>query len=191
MILIITVLCCAQNGTAQPLSKKHLYLATQVGVLIGERTTGNQLFVSGNMQHKYWSFGIGAGMDRYEVTTIPVAAMISRSLPGTATPFFTYGMLGYNIAAPAAREHINPGTYWTNPQSSFTNGWYGEWGIGYALLNKKKQGIECSIGYSIKTTAENYSERLVLDPGYLGNMTIDHHLVYRFSRLLLKFGFRI
>jgi hypothetical protein len=186
--LLIAVGIMLMHGSVSAQHKKNWYLLPQLGVLSGTDVTGGQLMLSGGMIYKGWDLGLGVAADYYSIHSVPLVADIRRHI--SKLPLFAYTNMGYNIAAPLPDQYLYESEGWNHSKSSFGNGWYGEWGLGYDLEIKKSNRMLFSLGYSIKTLSEQYSEIIPRDfPPYYNEIS-QHHYDYQFNRFVFKLGFR-
>lgn len=190
-ILLIALTSVIQLEAQQ--TKSRFYLLTQLGYLNGDNSANWQGTISGGIRKNGWSLGLGAGIDYYKVRTVPVFLDIRKDIINSKRPLFIYLNMGANLAAPRSVEYTNRmNGWWITPQSSFTNGVFGETGLGYTLYSKKKTAIFVSAGYSIKTVTESYTETIYRDfPPYGQGTITDRVLDYRFNRFVWKIGCRL
>lgn len=153
LLLVITTMASAQQ------KKKDYYLIPQVALLNGDNATSGQVQVTGGMQVKQWAFGLGLAMDYYKIRTLPVFAD-ARLYFGEQKQFFSYANLGYNIVTALESQERKLSTWLggTYTNSSFGNGLYTDIGIGCLIDGNKKKGLLMSLGYSIKTLSETYTD---------------------------------
>jgi hypothetical protein len=177
------------GGLAQANKKTSFYLHPQAALLNGDHSVSGQVQVSGGVEKKAWSIGIGAAIDYYKIRTVPLYADL-RAAFGKDRAIFSYLNVGSNIAWALESQYSN---YWVmgrNSKSSFSNGVYTDIGIGYSFRKGKKNSLTMSIGYSMKTTGESHWEAVYRDfPPY----TVENHerkTEYTFNRIALRLGIR-
>ncbi|MCW3087094.1 MAG: hypothetical protein JWQ78_480, partial [Sediminibacterium sp.] len=66
---------------------------------------------------------------------------------------------------------------------------YTDLGIGYALKGKKSKGVIMSLGYSMKTITEKYSEFIYSPMPPYGGSNTERRSVYELNRVSLKLGY--
>lgn len=175
--IILLLLSCFSQAHSQVMREKGLYILPQAGLLKGEGKYSGQGTVVGGMEYKGWGFGIGAGIDWYRVRTIPVVVDIRRSVTVGRQPFFVYANAGWNIIVPRDKEYFSNGS----------GGAYGEAGLGYAVLNKKKKGLLLSVGFTSKTVTQKFKETI-----YTWNTPYEteKRYDYTFNRFVFKLGYK-
>jgi hypothetical protein len=174
---ILLFLHCAVPAQSQAIRQKGMYILPQAGVLKGEEKYSAQGIIVGGMEYKGWGFGIGAGIDWYRIRTVPIVADIRRSITVAKQPFFVYANAGWNIAIPRDNEYLLKGK----------GGAYGEAGLGYAILNKKKKGILLSIGFTSKTVTDKFMETTYI---WTTPVPTERRIDYTFNRFILKLGYK-
>jgi hypothetical protein len=137
-----------------------------------------------------WGFGAGAGIDYYKIRSVPVFVSGRKEFSKTDHHLFGYAQFGYNIALALDNQHFHPGNIWSFGNSRYSNGIYSDLGIGYALLNKNRSGLEFAIGYSAKALTETYIENIYRDFPPYGTEQSEHSFRYGLNRLAVKVGFR-
>jgi hypothetical protein len=186
---ILLFLFCADSIQSQAVREKGVYIVPQAGALIGDQHISGQGTIIGGIEHKGWGLGIGAGIDWYKIRTVPVLIDIRRSIPVGKRPFFAYINAGWNLAAPRDKEYFRD----ENPHikdDRFTNGVYGEAGLGYAFLNKAKKGILLSIGFTRKTVTERFTETDYIPTTPFTAYETERRLDYSFNRFIFKLGYK-
>ena len=189
---IFIAITCTLPVVAQQ-TKSRFYLLPQVGFLNGDNSVNWQGSLAAGIRKKGWSIGLGAGIDYYKVRSVPVFVDLRKDITNTRKPFFTYLNFGANLASPREFEYTSRiDLWWTHPKSTFSNGLYGELGLGYTVYNKKKVGVLVSVGYSIKSITERYTETIYGDfPPYGQTFITDRILDYHFNRFVCKIGCRL
>lgn len=189
-ILILIAVTCAMQATAQRQEKLKFDVVPSAGFINGSGAVSGLFDITTLIRKNDWAFGVGTGIDYYRIRTVPVY-LATRHYFGKAPAFF-YGSAGYTIAAPLETQYLHSGTFWMNTgRSSFSNGVNAEAGIGYSFAPMKKHGLELSIGYSVKTLRESYTEYIYRDfPPYTTELT-EHSFHYTFSRAVVRIGIRL
>jgi len=184
--LFLTTVC----GLAQANKKTSFYLHPQVALLNGDHSVSGQILVSGGIEKKAFSIGIGVAVDYYKIRSVPLFADL-RTAFGKDRAFFSYLSIGSNIAW-ALESQYN--TYWAmggSNKSSFSNGIYTDIGIGYSFRKAKKNSVTMSVGYSMKTISESHFETMYRDfPPYTIE-SFERKMDYTFNRIALRLGIRL
>lgn len=189
---ILFIITCITTVTAQQ-TKSRFYLLPQVGFLNGDNSINWQGSIAAGIRKNSWSIGLGAGIDYYKVRTVPVFVDLRKEIGNKHRPFFTYLNIGADLAAPREYEYTSRiDWWWTTPKSNFTNGVYAEAGLGFTVYHRKKTAVLLSVGYSVKTITERYSETIYADfPPYGQAFTTERIFDYRFNRFVGKIGCRL
>lgn len=192
-ILIVLMLFCTADAFAQKAGgKSAFYMIPQAGLLNGDHFVSAQVMLVGGLEKNGWGLGLGSAIDYYKVRSIPVFLDIRREITKKQWPVFAYLNMGINMAAPLDFQYSRPVSGWGTGKSRFSNGLFTEFGLGYALWNKKRQGVVLGMGYSIKTITEAYNETIFQDfPPFTGSTTNERKFLYRLNRVVLKLGFRL
>lgn len=189
IIGILLLFFCAFQVQSQVIRQKGYYIIPQAGFLYGDQRIDGQAMVAGGIEYKGWGLGIAAGMDWYKIRTVPVLLDIRTNIPVARQPLFAYGNLGWDIAAPLDKQYYLAGSF-DMRGNRFTNGMYGEAGLGYALLNKSKKGFLLSIGFTTKTVTERFMENVyIMTPPYT-SYAVERRLNYTFNRFIFKLGYK-
>lgn len=193
---MLTLLLLVITGTALAQANKDkagYYLIPQAVLLNGDQSVSGQVQLVAGMEKKQWNIGLGTGIDYYKVRTIPLFIDL-RACLGKARSLFAYADLGTNIAWPLESQYRKTWTITGNSLSSFNNGFYGDWGIGYSLKGQQRKGIVISLGYSVKTITEHYKELtywIVPFPQPGSAQDRERKLDYTLNRITLKLGVRL
>lgn len=186
MCLVSTSLI-AQTTKAK---KTSSYLMPQIALLNGSSGAGAQVQLAGGLIKKDWHFGLGTGIDYYELTSVPVYSDIRYHFD-KAKKAFAYANLGYNFhwkESTEGRVYIMP-----PPNSTVKGGLYTDLGIGYNIAIGKKNSLALSMGYSVKQLTEEVEEILLPGPFPLPiqvDPTIRRY-EYTFKRVAFKVAYRL
>jgi hypothetical protein len=184
-LLLVTIAVSAQTKR-----KNIFYLHPQAALLNGDHSVSGQVLLSGGIEKKAFSIGIGAAIDYYKIRTVPLFADL-RAAFGKDRAIFSYLNLGSNIAW-ALESQYNE--YWMmggRSKSSFSNGVYTDIGIGYSFRKSKKNAVTMSIGYSMKTISESHTEMVYRDFPPYGGENHERKTDYTFNRIALRLGIRL
>lgn len=190
MILLFFIL--TNKIVAQSIPGKYtFYLIPQIALLNGDHSASGQVQLTGGIEKKGWSIGIGTAIDYYKVRTVPLFVDVRTGF-GKNRLLFSYLNLGSNIAWPLESQYSYPVLYRDTRGSSFSNGVYTDLGIGYHWINgKKNRGMVMSLGYSTKTISESYYEAIYRGfPLYI----MEYHerkLGYTLNRIVIRCGIRL
>ncbi|MDP1763697.1 MAG: hypothetical protein Q8L07_07390 [Sediminibacterium sp.] len=190
MIALFFILINKIAAQSKP-GKYTFYLIPQIALLNGDHSASGQVQLTGGIEKKGWSIGIGTAIDYYKVRTVPLFVDVRTGF-GKNRLLFSYLNLGSNIAWPLESQYSYPVLYRDTRGSSFSNGVYTDLGIGYHLINgKKNRGMVMSLGYSTKTISESYYEAIYRGfPPYI----MEYHerkLGYTLNKIVIRCGIRL
>ncbi len=196
-ILLVSCLLFGVISIAFAQKKKSMYfIAPQVALLNGDQSVSSQLSLMGGWEKNKWGFGLGAAIDYYKVRTAPIFLSTHYYLNKTKQ-FSAYASLGINIAWPLENQYTNNFNRvgWSSIQhKGFSNGIYTDMGIRYSLSKTMLKGLSIGIGYSIKTTKENFNELIympVIGGGMPNSIIVPRTLEYKFNRIAITIGYRL
>jgi len=190
-LILLLLFPLANIATAQSKPEKtRYYLIPQIALLNGDHSAGGQVQLTGGIEKKSWGIGIGTAFDYYKIRTVPMFVDL-RTYFGKSRSLFSYLNMGSNIVWPLESQYSNHWQAGVNRPGSFHNGLYTDLGIGYALHGKKNRGIIISLGYSMKTITETYTDAIYKDfPPYTTEY-YERKLGYTLNRIALGFGIRL
>ncbi len=169
--------------------RKQFYMIPQASVLNGNQAVSAQFQLTGGIQKNNWGLGIGTALDHYKVRTMPLFADIRRYF-GTTGSLFTHASAGIDIPWPLESQYAYNFLVGGNSKSQFSSGFYSGAGIGYAFRGKNKDGLQLSIGYSMKSMTETRAETIYRDfPPYTAE-TAYRKMTYTFNRVALSIGYK-
>lgn len=181
------LVCSAQKAKQEPPAKKGCSCAfssiIQGGILHGSKGGYFQMQTINGIQYKTWFAGLGAGLDYYYRPGIPLFVDVRKYFLENPGSVFLYVDAGVNI--PAKRKETL--STWT--QNEYSNSFYGDGGIGYALGFHKKPRFLISTGYSYK---EGSYKAVNSGSGCTGPPCSEYYYSYKkyFHRLTVKLGFQ-
>jgi hypothetical protein len=171
--------------------KTNYYLLPQLGLLNGDDFASGQVMVSGGIENKNISFGIGVAMEYYKIRTVPVFAEIRAGI-GKSKRTFAYINAGPNFMWPLASQYVSHWIYnGAFSRDHFSTGFYGDAGLGYIFRLAKKNDMLVSLGYSVKTVHQSYAESLYSQSPPYTPETFDRKLDYTLNRLALRVGIKL
>jgi hypothetical protein len=171
--------------------KTGYYLLPQLGLLNGDNFASGQVMVSGGIEKKNISFGIGAAMEYYKIRSIPVFAEIRAGI-GKDKKAFAYLNAGPNFMWPLQSQYtshwiVNGGF----SRDQFKTGFYGDAGLGYTFRIAKENELLVSLGYSVKTIHQSYSESVYAQSAPFLPETFQRKLDYTLNRIALRVGIKL
>ncbi|MFI5156668.1 MAG: hypothetical protein ACHQEM_10805 [Chitinophagales bacterium] len=167
----------AQQNKSQNQWIFHSY--NLLGLLEGEAGSAFQLQTVNGVQHGSWFTGLGVGIDNYQFRSVPLFLDIRKFFGKEPAPFFVYGDAGIQYPWVKSSQKM---LY----QSSFSNGFYADAGIGHLHKFGPGLALSFSIGYTYKDATETSPSYACpfAGPCY-DNAT---SLSYELNRITLKIG---
>ncbi len=176
-------------------NKLNYHIAPQISLLNGDQSVSGQLGLIGVWEKNKWGFGLGAAIDYYKVRTAPFF-FTSHYYLNQSKQLAIYASLGLNMAWPLENQftnNLNRGGWGSIQHKGFTNGAYADLGIRYSLANTKLKGLSIALGYSMKTTKENFTETIFMPVigGMPNSIIVPRTLEYKFNRIAITIGYRL
>lgn len=155
-----------------------------IGFMEGENGSSLQLQTVQGIRYGKWFAGIGAGLDYYQLRTIPVFLDIRREFFNKKNAPFIYADAGYHFAW--ARDQDKGG--WT--KISYDGGLFYDVGLGYRIGSSNKQnGFLISAGYSFKYLREAHASPVCIN--WNCQDETNEWFRYKLNRLSLKIGMKL
>jgi len=154
----------------------------QAGLIVGDEKIDWHVQTINGVQHKSWFAGLGVGIDNYYTRSVPVFVDVRKMVRPGKWPLFVYADGGVNMPwiKKADKEEL-----WYD--SKMKAGLYYDLGAGFEFPIKKSAFL-ISGGYSTKKLEEERTYAYIWGPpGMPENKDFLH---YKFSRVVLKAGFR-
>lgn len=185
-VLLITVSVSAQKKR-QPENKQNKCSCGFQGIVQGGLLDGS-VGPSWNIQtvngayYKTWFAGLGVGLDYYTMRTVPLFLDVRKEIFNRKrTPFF-YADAGIHFDWLRSKEKSGWGS------SDYDRGLYYDAGVGYKFGLGKRDALQLSMGYTMKTLRE---ERVVVLQCFQWPCNASkEYFSYRFSRLSFKVGWQ-
>lgn len=122
----------------------------QIGDLYGSKGTYFQIQTINGIRYKTWFAGIGAGIDFYTRGGFPVFLDVRKDIFEKRSTPFLYVDAGIHLV----RDRKEEVSQWY--QNTYSNGFYGDAGIGYKLDVHGAGRLLVSAGYSYKNINRRY-----------------------------------
>jgi hypothetical protein len=116
----------------------------QIGGLYGSKGTYFQVQTINGIRYKTWFAGVGAGIDYYTRRGIPVFLDVRKDIFEKRSTPFLYADAGIHLV----RDRKEALSRWD--QNTYSNGFYGDAGVGYKLHLHGAGRLLVSAGYSYK-----------------------------------------
>jgi hypothetical protein len=194
-VCLILLFVCAKAQTKDLQTQKSFWQKMHYTVSLGfqhnEALQGYSILGKVQMEMgKHWQLGIGTGLDKYSVATIPVFLSSKYVLSPNTHSLFFFGDLGLSCnknkldpvrlsqwGSIAVYEKSNPG-------------FYGSLGAGYQFKANGRTSFQMSMGYTITNMTFYYLEaKLPVDPynSFYEDAT-RHSFSYEWGRLFFRMG---
>ena len=176
---IIAVLFFFFLFAQQSSSRSSLHTIASLGVAVGESTAKPLMQITSGFYYKKWFTGLGAGLDLYNLKSIPLFVDY-RFFFGKKYTCFLYADAGYNI--PFGNKSDVEG--YSKHKDRFYGGVYVDAGAGYRIALGDRHRILISAGYSRKDVFHNieYVYGGGPDPG----MEQEYNYHYMFGRIAAR-----
>lgn len=187
-ICLLSIHLHAQTGK---IKKTTSYLMPQVALLNGSSTTSTQIQLAGGLVKDNWHFGLGAGIDYYELRSVPLYTDLRYHF-GKEKKAFVYANIGYNFSW-VQKMDDRMGIIFPTPNTfKHTGGLYTDMGIGYDIKIGKHQALALSTGFSMKQMREEYEELPFWPwPRTTQNDPTIRRFDYTFKRLSFKVAYQL
>ncbi len=166
---------------AQP--KPHYTASIEAGLVKGSSDTKPVYFFSNGISYKNTTAGIGVGIDKYAIRSIPLFFDVKKSFGQHKIKPFIGASAGINIPFPTAEQKINNGWFQTG---SFKTGFFSKALAGVSMPVSHRLRLFINAGYSYKTTSVQYKANYW--PEGMDNTTSD---IYHYNRWFAAIGFQL
>jgi hypothetical protein len=122
----------------------------QIGALSGVKGTEALVQTVNGIRYKTWFAGAGIGLDNYSVRGYPLFVDVRKYLNDKLSTAYAY--IDAGIHMPAKRVVMENSFY----QSVYSNGFYGDAGLGYKIAMGKAGQMLIASGYSYKRVDREY-----------------------------------
>lgn len=177
----------AQQATK---SKYNFIVIPNFQVLNGSEATSNSIHLNAGFANANNHFTINAGIDNYRFRTVPLMLDYKHFFGNKQNKVFAYTSLGYAI--PWLLEEQKR-MYWTNwgginNLADYSSGLQYQFGIGYAILNKKQKGFLLNIGFNSKSLKEEIQQMV-----FNGSTSVlmPYKTIYHLNRLSIGIGYTL
>lgn len=152
-----------------------------LGVLTANSGEYFQFQTINGLRYKTWFAGIGAGIDMYPTSGIPVFIDLRKNIFSTLNTPFVYVDAGLHFA-----DFHKDKTEWQ--VTEYNNGLYYDAGVGYKFGLPKRGAVLMSFGYSHKSIKQKISSTQIctLYPCYLNTNLYS----YQLNRFSIKAGWQ-
>lgn len=183
IFLSVCIILLVANGNAQTKAterklKFHSY--TAAGLLTGENGPAFQCQTVNGIGNGSWFAGLGVGIDYYQFRSIPLFIDLKKSFFWKSFGVFGYADGGLQFPWAKPEQHI---FY----QGSFSNGFYGDVGLGLLIPAGKQVQVYFSFGYSLKDAKQEYNSTYFCPIAVECQPT--HQIIfYELNRFSIKMG---
>lgn len=159
-------------------------------VLNGAEATSSSILINAGLANSNNHFTINAGIDYYRFRTVPLMLDYKHFFGSKQNKVFAYTSIGYAI--PWLLEEQKR-MYWTNwgginNLANYSSGLQYQFGIGYAILNKKQKGFLLNMGFNSKSIKEDIQQMV-----FNGSTTVlmPYTTIYHLNRLSIGIGYTL
>ena len=185
--LLAAMLVIQLHLAAQTKNKIRFSNISQAGFIAGGSTNSLLLQTINGISYKTLSLGAGAGIDYYYFKTIPLFIDVRKNILDKKETPFVYLDLGTNLPWDRSRTE----SQWQ--KSTYYNGIFYDFGLGYKWTFKGSFALNFSLGYSQKHVKEAQETNFwawidfpTIRPG--GDNIDTYHFDYTFRRFSFKTG---
>lgn len=171
-------------------SKYNFIVIPNFQVLNGDEATSSSIQLNAGFVNANNHFTINTGIDYYRFRTVPLMLDYKYFFGNKQNKVFAYTSLGYAI--PWLLEEQKR-MYWTNwgginNLADYSSGIQYQFGIGYAILNKKQKGFLLSVGFNSKSIKEEIQQMV-----FNGSTSIlmPYTTIYHLNRLSIGIGYTL
>lgn len=143
-LAILACTACINNYAQQKENQLRFNSVNTFGYMIGSKTKSESVSTINGVRWQNWSAGIGAGIDWYDIRSVPVFLDVRKYFTDKKNQPFVYADGGLSVAWPNKQIKNWYSGY------DFRNTFYGECGIGYNWKISDGLSALLSAGYSYK-----------------------------------------
>jgi hypothetical protein len=175
--VLFPLLSCSQESS----SKSRLNTVASLGIIAGESTAKPLFQVVSGVAFRKWFTGIGAGLDYYNLKSIPLFVDCKMKFGETGSGFL-YADGGYNFPFDNKSEFRG-----FQPTSNrFLGGLYIDAGVGYRVKINSFHRLSFSAGYSRKNIVNKIAYHPFCPAGNCPEDVYKYH--YTTGRIVTKFS---
>ncbi len=182
-VFALFLLSLALIVQAQP--KPHYTASIEAGLARGSSDKSSVYFFNNGISYKNISAGIGAGIDKYALHSLPLFFDVKKEFGKHKFKPFVNASAGINIPHPTADQKNSYGGW--NQNSAFKNGFFTKATVGISMLVSHKLRMFINAGYSYKTTAV----KGVNDYRTSGGQWTTSTDIYHYNRWFAAIGFQL
>lgn len=171
--------------TVKAQTKPHYTASLEAGLARGSSDKSAVYFFTNSISYKNISAGIGAGIDKYSIHSIPLFFDVKKEFGQHKIKPFVDASAGINIHNPTTEQKNTYGSW--NPNSTFKNGFFTKASVGISMPVLHKLRMFVNAGYNYKTT----TVKMVNDyRPFDGDLTTTTD-IYRYNRWFATLGFQL
>jgi hypothetical protein len=161
------------------LHKWSFHSYTTAGILTGGNGPAFECQTINGMGDRSWFAGLGIGIDYYQFRSVPVFIDLRKSFYWKSFGLYGYADGGMHFPWVLPEQH-------SFYQSSFSNGFYGDIGLGLLMPLGKCSNFLISFGYSLKEAKQDFHS-VYFCP--MGVCSPNHQIIYyELNRFSIKMG---
>lgn len=193
--LILILLCCIATTCSIQAQKKestkYKFLAIpNFQVLNGAEATSSSIHLYAGLANTHNHFTIGVGIDYYRFRTVPLMLDYKHFFGNKQNKVFAYSSIGYSIPWLLEEQKYRFWNGWGGMGNlgEYSSGLAYQFGIGYAILNKKQKGFLLNVGMNSKSIKERF-EQMVFN-GTTSTL-MPYTKIYHLNRLAIGIGYTL
>lgn len=167
---------------AQP--KPRYTASIEAGLARGSSDKSSVYFFSNGVSYKQLSAGIGVGIDKYSIRSIPLFLDLKKEFGKQKIKPFIDASAGINFPHPTTEQKMHYGGW--EQSVDYKEGLFTKASVGVAMPLLHRLQFFINAGYSYKTSSVKFNQ-YYWSEGMQGNTTD----IYRYNRWFAALGFQL
>lgn len=166
------------------------WVLPEAGKLVAAADFSTDYRLNTGLEKKGLMLGLGGAIDQYRFQSYPVYAQARKAFLFRKVNGTVFSSLGYNLKS--GTETISNWNGWWRPSTrdvAYRGGAYAELGLGHAVKIRKKQRIQLSVSWVMKSVQESYPSE-IWNPADQISRTITNQVRYNMHRTALRVGWK-
>lgn len=185
------ILALLGPGAVEAQQKKWKpWVLPEAGKLVAASDFSTDYRLNVGLEKKGLMLGLGGAVDQYRFQSYPVYLQARKSLVFRKLNGFLFSSLGYNLKS--GTETVSNWSGWWLPSTkevSYRGGAYAELGLGHVVKILKKQRLNLSVSWVMKSVEESYPSS-IWNPADQIPRTITNRVRYNMHRTALRVGWK-
>jgi len=163
------------------------WLIPEAGILVGSASLDGDFRLNTGIEKKGLMLGLGSAVDYYRFKSYPVYFQARKTVEFRKVNLFVMSSWGYNIKSGT----ISIPSWWGGQAISkqYSGGLYGEIGGGNMIRIRKKERLQVSVSWVMKTVGESFQTE-IWNPVNQSARTINNQVRYSMNRTALRIGWK-